>query len=166
MLLEREREVARLGAALAGARGGAGAPGGVEGEPGIGKTALLRHAIEHAGATGFDVLTARGGELERGLTFGIARQLLERRAHEGERLFAGAARLAAPLLGVGEGAGETDEPALVHALFWVSANLASDGPVLLAVDDAQWADDASLRWLVYLARRLEELPVVLLAAVS
>jgi hypothetical protein len=127
MLLERDDELARLRAALDGAQAGAGALVVIEGEPGIGKTALLRHALSMARESSFEVLTARGGELERGLTFGVARQLLERRAHDDERLFAGAARHAAPLLGVGA-ATETDEPALVHALFWVCSNLSAEAP--------------------------------------
>ena len=54
---------------------------------------------------------------------------------------------------------------LQHGLYWLVADLAERAPLLLAVDDAQWADPDSLRWLVYLARRLDELPVALLVAV-
>src|SRR4051794_21036677 len=167
LLLERDEEVAQLRDALDATAAGTGALVVIEGEPGIGKTALLRRGLGLAAERGFDVLTARGGELERPLTFGIARQLLERRAHDDPALFAGAARHAAPLLGVGSAA-ETDEPALVHALFWACANLAAarQPGLVVAIDDGQWADDASLRWLVSLARRLDELPVALLVSVS
>jgi DNA-binding CsgD family transcriptional regulator len=51
-----------------------------------------------------------------------------------------------------------------HGLYWLAANLSAGRPLLLAVDDAHWADEPSLRWMVYLARRLEGLRVVLLAA--
>lgn len=144
----------------------------LEGEPGIGRSALLEDAAARAAAAGLDVLVARGGDLERELTFGVARQLLEGRLHRADAaeraaLLAGAAHHAASLLGVhGAPPTELDEPSLVHALFWVCANLADRGPVCLAVDDAQWADAASLRWLVYLARRLEELPILLVVAVA
>ena len=52
----------------------------------------------------------------------------------------------------------------LHGLYWLSANLATRRPLLLAVDDAQWADDASVRFLGVLARRLDGLPVVVLLA--
>ena len=52
-----------------------------------------------------------------------------------------------------------------HGLYWLAANLAARAPLLLCVDDAQWADAASLRWLVFLARRLEGVPVAVVVAV-
>src|ERR671931_540287 len=52
----------------------------------------------------------------------------------------------------------------VHALFRVVARLAEAGPVLVSVDDAHWADEASLRWLVYVGRRVQRLPVVVAVA--
>ncbi|MCA1698058.1 MAG: hypothetical protein LC790_03815 [Actinobacteria bacterium] len=51
---------------------------------------------------------------------------------------------------------------MLHGLFWLTANLAASAPLLLVVDDAQWADQPSLRLLNYLAARLEGLPVGLL----
>jgi hypothetical protein len=45
--------------------------------------------------------------------------------------------------------------AVLHGLFWLTINLADQAPLLLAVDDAHWADDASLRWLAYLTPRLD-----------
>jgi hypothetical protein len=50
--------------------------------------------------------------------------------------------------------------AVVHGLYWLTANIAAGGPVLIVVDDAHWVDGPSLRFLVYLARRLEELPIL------
>jgi len=44
-----------------------------------------------------------------------------------------------------------------------SAPRATGGPMVLAVDDLQWADEPSLRWLVYLSHRLEGLPVLVAA---
>ena len=55
--------------------------------------------------------------------------------------------------------------AAVHGLVWLACNLAERAPTLLIVDDVHWADAASLRWLVQLARRLEELPLGVLCAV-
>lgn len=50
---------------------------------------------------------------------------------------------------------------MLHGLFWLTANLAERTPLLIAVDDAHWADAASLRFLVYLAGRLAGLPAML-----
>jgi hypothetical protein len=50
-------------------------------------------------------------------------------------------------------------------LYWLVANLAARRPLLIAVDDAHWADPPSLRWLAYLAARIDDLPVALLLAV-
>ena len=54
--------------------------------------------------------------------------------------------------------------AALHGLYWLTVNLADDGPLVLAVDDAHWADPSSMQFLGYLARRIEGLPVLLLAA--
>ena len=53
----------------------------------------------------------------------------------------------------------------MHGLYWLVANLAARQPLVLAVDDAHWADAPSLRWLAHLAARVEHLPVALLLAV-
>ncbi|HEY6758262.1 MAG TPA: AAA family ATPase, partial [Baekduia sp.] len=157
------------------AAAGSGALLVLEGPPGIGKTALL--TAVGTDADGFTVLHARGGDLETGFPFGVVRQLFERRlveAGEDERreLLAGAAALAAPLLGFDEvrrwaGAdvvgGVASYPRL-HGLYWLAANLAAERPLLLVVDDLHWVDAPSLRWISYLASRVHELPILLLVA--
>ena len=60
------------------------------------------------------------------------------------------------------GAGHDESSyARLHGLYWLCANLAADAPLLVCVDDAQWSDEPSLSFLGFLARRLEDLPVVL-----
>src|SRR5918998_1646545 len=54
--------------------------------------------------------------------------------------------------------------AVLHGLYWLCANLAARRPLVLAVDDAHWGDAPSLRFLVFLLTRLEELPVALVVA--
>ena len=85
-----------------------------------------------------------------------------------QRLLRGAAGLAALPLGLPGAAAETpslDSPdpafAALHGLYWLVANLAAERPLVLIVDDAHWADLPSLRFCSYLARRLEDLPVLL-----
>src|SRR6266581_1057852 len=77
LMLEREAEVAALDATLDAAHDGGGRLIVVEGGAGIGKTRLLAEARELAAAAEFEVMTARGGELEGEFAFGIIRQLFE-----------------------------------------------------------------------------------------
>src|SRR5262249_10531759 len=79
----------------------------------------------------------------------------------------GAARLAARVFDRAEaGPVEDDAPyAAMHGLYWLIANLAARRPLVIAVDDAHWADAPSLRWLAPLAARIEGLPAALLLAV-
>jgi DNA-binding CsgD family transcriptional regulator len=144
----------------------------VQGPAGIGKSRLLVEARTLAEERGLCVRSARGSELERDYPFGIVRQLFESQlADESERarLLSGAAQAAAPVFRHHE-AREAGEPpgegtfAVLHGLFWLTVNLCSERALLLAVDDLHWCDSASLRFLAYLARRLEDLPLVLVAS--
>jgi DNA-binding CsgD family transcriptional regulator len=143
----------------------------VEGRAGIGKTSLVEVACSRAAELGYEVAHARGSELEAGFAFGVVHQLFERRlaaAPAGERaaLLAGPAAAVRPLLSgelVAESAGDSSF-AVLHGLYWLVANLTADRPLLIAVDDAHWADEPSLRWLAYLAPRLEGLAAGLLVA--
>lgn len=179
MLLERTHELELLRAAIADASAGAGRLVIIEGPAGIGKSALLAQARELAAQAGLRVLSARGHELERAFAFGVARQLFELTVARAEparqrQLLAGAAALTRPLLGLERRRGGRDtSPAparrpprdiaftLSHGFYWLAANLAEDGPVMLALDDAQFADSSSLRCLAYLAARCQELPLLL-----
>ena len=171
-LLERDGERARLATALDAAGAGRGSLILVEGEAGLGKSALLALAAELAAERGLRVLAAYGGVLEQDVAWGVVRQLLEPAVlgpGRVEGLLDGPARAAGSVFGlpapVAEAGFPVDSaPGLEHALFRALVALAEPGPVLVSVDDAHWGDEASLRWLVYLARRVERLPVVVLAA--
>ena len=163
VILERDAELAALAAAIAAAEAGRGTLALVEGPAGIGKTTLLRAACQGPGAR---VLTARGLALEQGFAYGIVRQLLDPvRGEDG--LMDGAAALAARVFDWAEAGPVEDDVryAAMHGLYWLVANLAARQPLVLAVDDAHWADAPSLRWLAHLAARVEHLPVALLLAV-
>ncbi len=171
LLLERDRELERIRRCLQRAHQGHGGALVVEGPAGIGKTVLLAAARDMAGREGFRVLRARGAELEREFAFGVVRQLVEpvvAGASEEERagLLEGPPGVAARLLGLPglgdalpEGTPVAPDPsfAVLHGLYWLCANLAAEGPLALVVDDAHWADGASLRFLAFLLPRLEEL---------
>jgi DNA-binding NarL/FixJ family response regulator len=178
-LLERKDELAAIEGHLEGAREGSGSLLLIEGPAGIGKTELLNAGAELADGAGMEVLGARAGELEQSLAYGVVRQLFEPRvlsASEAERreLLSGAAALAAPALGdraaattAGASAPGLGDPAtsIQHGLFWLAANLSERAPLMLCVDDLQWADGASIRWLIHLTRRVEELPILTLATI-
>jgi predicted ATPase len=168
-LVERERELEALDRMLAGARRGEGAAAIIEGPAGIGKSRLLMAAA--AAAEDLEVLRARGSELERDFPFGVVRQLFEPVLFgaadvERDRLLAGAGALSQRVLAesAANDRDAADAYAILHGLYWFAANLAEAKPVLMLVDDAQWADAASLRYLVFLLRRLDGMPVALLLA--
>ena len=170
-LLERAPELDAVASAIRGVPRGSGGLLMVTGAAGIGKTALLAAAHERATQAGLRVLRARGAELEREAGFGIARQLFERATRDSPAAFAGQARLAAGVLGADLGdrtpPRTTATQALadaVHGLYWLTANLGAHHPVVLLVDDAHWADAPSMRFLVYLAARVADLPVLVLVA--
>ena len=53
----------------------------------------------------------------------------------------------------------------LHGLYWLTANLARERPLLITIDDAQWADEASMAAQRFLSLRIADLPMVLLLAV-
>ncbi len=163
-LLERESELERIGALLDAARGGSGGLLTIEGEAGAGKTALLNAAATLATERGMRVLRARGGEFERDFPHGVVRQLFEPLlADEGARteLLSGSAALAAPAFDLAGDTQEGNPLAVHHGLYWLTADIAATAPTVLLVDDAQWADMASLHALAYIGRRFGGLPALL-----
>jgi DNA-binding CsgD family transcriptional regulator len=168
-LLERERELGTLRASLARAVDGEGTLLLVEGAAGVGKTVLMREARSAAHQAGITALQARGSELERQFAFGVVRQLLEPVVNDpnaGIDMFAGAAGPAARLFELDERPAPRDDAGFeaLHSLYWLLVNLADQVPVLVLVDDCQWVDSDSMRFLAYSAQRIEGLPVAIVLA--
>jgi len=165
-LLERGAELEALSARLAAARAAAGSVALLEAPAGHGKTALLRALRARAAEAGLKVLTATGAPLEQDFAFGIVRQLFDGEVHRGgASLFSGAARLAEPVFELASVASEEDPAhSTLYGLYWLAANLSAEQPLLLVIDDAHWADAPSLRFLDALARRVEDLPLLLAVA--
>lgn len=170
-LLERDAELGAIEAALRDAAAGSGRLVVVEGPAGIGKSRLLDEAVERARGE-VAVLRARAMELERDYAFAVALQLFEPAvaavgSGAGETAFRGAAQRAAPLFAT-TGADRLPEAphefSIIHGLYWLAANLADEQPLAIVVDDAHWADEASLRFCAYIAERIDELPITLVLA--
>ncbi len=166
-LLERSREIAALVGAVQAARDGIGGAVLIEGAAGIGKSSLLEESARDAERLGLRVLRGRGDELVMESSFAAVRELFWERVRAiGIDGLDGAARLARPVfaaeLGVG---GDRDRASgVLHGLYWLTADLADEGPLVIVVDDVQWLDAASARFLAYLTRRIEALPVLLITA--
>lgn len=174
MLLEREKELARAEQAVRAAVAGNGSMMAIIGPPGVGKSALLRTLVD-AAAPHVRVLRASGTLLEQDFTFGIAQQLFEpllagvEKAHWAT-WFQGAASLVRGMLfgdscSIGLNRSLRQET-ILQGLNSLITNLSEDKALLIAVDDLQWADAASLRWLAYLARRLDGARVLVAGAFS
>ena len=169
-LLERERELRVLDRGIAGALAGRAGLVLIEGPAGIGKSRLAAESRRRAAERGLLVLSARGSALERDYPFGVVRQLFEPRLVDAVargRVLSGAAAPAAAVFGLGGDRSEHPSGewsfASLHAMYWLVANLSAEAPLLVSVDDLHWCDRASLRFLGYLARRLEGLPVLVVA---
>jgi DNA-binding CsgD family transcriptional regulator len=150
-VLEREAVTQAVDEVLLQARSGRGGSLFVIGHAGLGKTELFRLAAS-CGRPDMQVGVARGDVLETALPFGLIAQLVD-----------------------SLGGGEADEPAgpsaSVHdaratrfyrTFRWLQA-LAAGRPVLLVVDDLHWGDGDSVALLSYLCRRLDTLPVAVMA---
>jgi hypothetical protein len=141
----------------------------IEGPAGIGKTSLMHQVRDDAQLAGATVLTARGSQLEKEFAFGVVRQLFD-------PALADDAAHAELLTGAAVGAtrvfdatySPVDAPpesifTILHGLYWLTSNLTNAGPLVIAIDDVQWCDTSSLRFLGYLVNRLEGLPVLVVA---
>ena len=164
----RTAEISVLGEALDRVASGRHAVVLIEGEAGIGKTRLLDAALQDAHGRGTQVAAARAEELERTRPFGLVASMFgcarsapdRRRAAIAELLSSGGGEQAAPIT-------VTSDPGLrfraVDALADLAEELALAAPLVIGVDDLQWADASSLLTLGALSRRVAYLPVGLIA---
>jgi DNA-binding CsgD family transcriptional regulator len=151
MLLGRERECQQLDRLLARARSGTSGVLVLHGEPGVGKSALLRYLIESA--PGMIVVSTEGVEPESELAFSGLADLLRPLSGYVDAL---PEPQAAALRGVLRlGPAVSDSLALGVAMLGLWGIAAEQAPLLVVVDDAQWLDQASLQALLFASRRLE-----------
>ena len=177
VLVGRQRPLEGASGLLERARGGTGGILVVAGEAGIGKSRLLREIGAVARARGFLVLKGACFEADRAVPFAplldLVRELsatssnaavqhvLAPAAAELVRAFPELAPLLAdppPLQALDP---EQERRRLFHAVGETITTLARTQPVLLAIEDLHWGDEASLDLLLHLARRVATQPVVL-----
>src|SRR5271166_1161760 len=162
MLLGRAHERQQIERALAGARSGTSATLALVGEPGIGKTALLSYAAEHA--TGMQLLRARGIESEAQIPFGSLLELIRPALMMLDKIPAPQAAALEGALALRPRAGH-DRFAIGAVTLSVLAAYADLAPVAVLVDDAHWLDGSSAQALLFAIRRLVADPIAVFVAV-
>jgi DNA-binding CsgD family transcriptional regulator len=160
-LIGREDEVARLDALLDSVRNRGGALV-ISGEPGIGKSALLQRARARASSLGARTLTTVGVESESELAFAGLHQLLRPIGSRIEGLPHPQRQALDAAFGVAEEV-EADPFRVALAAYRLLSDAADSSPLLLIADDAQWLDRSSIDALAFIARRLDDEPVVFIA---
>ncbi|QDO44076.1 AAA family ATPase [Streptomyces sp. RLB3-17] len=173
-LWEREAEIADVVEAVKALRADASSSGSLlvfSGEAGIGKTALLAEARRIAEAHGCTVWSARGGETVTSVPFNVIRQLLQPAIvslmpEEAREYLGDWYDIAGPALGIAEpGDRQADPQGVCDGLVAAARRLAKrEWPLVLILDDAHWADQETLQWLVAFAERLDDLPVLVVVA--
>ncbi|MGW6356053.1 ATP-binding protein [Streptomyces sp. NPDC055092] len=172
-LWERDKEIGVVEQALGELCGDAASSGSLvvfRGEAGIGKTALLEEVRRIAAGRAM-VWSARGGETVTSVPFNVVRQLLQPALlalsqEEAREYFGDWYEIAGPALGIAEPGGRQADPQGVRdGLVAAVSRLARlHWPLVLLVDDAQWADEETLHWLAAFAERLDDLPVLVVVA--
>ena len=168
-LIERAVELEVIGDAVRRLEQRHGAVVVLEASAGLGKTALLEHTARLAAEAGCLVRHAAPGPLERQFPFGVVRSLLEAplrgaSAEERQQLLEGAAAAVGSLLLEGTLPANDAAMVLAHSVLWLCSAIADRQPLALVIDDAQWADRSSLQVLSYLARRVDDLPLLIAVA--
>jgi DNA-binding CsgD family transcriptional regulator len=152
-LVGRDQELSEIQASL-----GQGRPGAlIEGDPGIGKTALWIAGAETARERGASVLQTRPGETERRLSYSALDDLLSAELDEVLPHVPPPRRraLEVALLRADEPDAAPDPRGVSMAVLEFVRWLARDRPVIVAIDDLQWLDPGSARVLTFALRRLQ-----------
>ena len=171
-LVERRAALAAVERLVVDARGRRGRALAIVGPAGIGKSSLLAHALVAAKSFGMPFLAGCGAAHERALPYGLVRRLFDRRLgrmpkRARARLLAGIGDEATATLTLSRSKafGAEARHAALLGLFGLLVGLSESAGLVAVVDDVHWADDGSLEWLAFAARRLPASGVSLLVAV-
>ncbi|SDL30191.1 helix-turn-helix transcriptional regulator [Streptomyces indicus] len=163
-LVGRAAEQAKVRALLADAQKARSGALVLRGAPGIGKSALLDHAVSLAEAEGMQVLRGAGIESDHELAYGGLHQLLFPYLDRLDALPAPQATALRCAFGLAEG--DVGNRFLISAgTLSLLADLAEDAPLLCVVDDLQWCDQGSVEALLFAARRFVADRIAVLCAV-
>ncbi|WP_461155504.1 helix-turn-helix transcriptional regulator [Saccharopolyspora tripterygii] len=154
----RDVELAQLRGQVGEVAAGRGNVLWLEGEPGIGKTALLRALVTEAERHGCAVHHATADQLSQRFPLRVLLDCLSVHPQSDD----------AEVLGIHErlrSAADDPVPTLAEQLIALVEKYCATGPLVLAVDDVQWADEASLLVWHRLSRIAEHLPLLLVASI-
>ena len=149
VLIGRDVEMGRLGSLLRECLGGHGRTALVSGEAGVGKTAMFRHFVQQARADGARVLLGECTEIDARRPFGPFMEI------------ARAANRVASLPTADKTTAGSDRYRLHSAFTALLGDLARDRPLVIVIEDLHWADEASLELFPHLARKLRDVPLLL-----
>ena len=140
-LVGRDSELTALVRLMSGLAAGHGSAVLIEGEPGIGKSALMRAAVAEAEGLGCQVFWGAGDELGQALPLLPLLDALRVREPSADARRATIVRLLRGELAAGQGADVS--AAIGEQILALIAEHAAAGPAVLVIDDLQWADRAS-----------------------
>jgi DNA-binding NarL/FixJ family response regulator len=164
-LLGRDAELAQLVAAMQRARGGAGGIVLVSGDAGVGKSRLIAALAEReADALVIGGAAGQAGSAPYGPVVAALRAGLRARPGSFDPAAPLAGHLAMVLPELGAPAAASDRATLVEAIRCALDRFAVDQPVLVALDDLHWSDEATLELLAALAGSLADLSVLVVGA--
>ncbi|MFI0777849.1 AAA family ATPase [Streptomyces sp. NPDC021212] len=164
MIVDRDVEISQLAAMFTESAGGSGTLAVICGGTATGKTELLHLLCNQATAQGFQALTAMGSPMEQPFPYALVEQLFPDVGDIAEH----EAPATPPAAGhLGPSPGEPCvPPRVLRHVYRKAEQLATQAPLLLAIDDMQYADSASLQCLLYLIRRFRTMRISLVVTES
>ncbi|MFD0744589.1 ATP-binding protein [Phytohabitans flavus] len=163
-LVGRATQLEALDAAVATAAGGRLAAVVLHGEPGIGKTSMMRELERRAAAAGLLVCAGQATEFEQDVPFATYAEALRPLLHDGATEEAAAVRRALDGHGLYAGPGSSVDRARIYSRVRGLLDAAHTPGVALLLDDLHWADEPSLELTEYLIRKPPRRPALVAVA--